>query len=171
MAPYAKEGEVQLRVTASAKDVEEAEQRIRPVVGEICDLLGDVVYGIDVGSLQNALVQKLLEKNRKIATAESCTAGLVSKRITEIAGSSQVFECGIVSYSNRIKAQVLGVSEQTLEQYTEVSEQTAREMARGVRRLSGADIGVSVTGIAGPRRRYAGKTSGTGVCLVPAVTV
>ena len=150
VAPYAKEGEVQLRVTASAKDVEEAEQRIRPVVGEICDLLGDVVYGIDVGSLQNALVQKLLEKNRKIATAESCTAGLVSKRITEIAGSSQVFECGIVSYSNRIKAQVLGVSEQTLEQYTEVSEQTAREMARGVRRLSGADIGVSVTGIAGP---------------------
>lgn len=150
VAPYAKEGEVQLRVTASAKNAEEADAMIWPVIEEIREVLGDVVYGIDVGSLQNALVQQLQEKNRQVATAESCTAGLVSKRITEIAGSSQVFECGIVSYSNRIKAQLLGVSQETIDNYTEVSEQAAREMARGVRKLSGADIGISVTGIAGP---------------------
>lgn len=150
VAPYAKEGEVQLRVTASAKNADEADALIRPVLAEIRQTLGSVVYGVDVGSLQNALVQQLLEKNRRIATAESCTAGLVSKRITEVAGSSQVFECGIVSYSNRIKAQLLGVSQETLDTFTEVSAETAREMARNVRRISGADIGVSVTGLAGP---------------------
>lgn len=150
VAPYAKEGEVQLRVTAGAKNEAEADAMIWPVIEEIKAVLGDVIYGIDVGSLQAALVQQLLEKNRQVATAESCTAGLVSKRITEISGSSSVFECGIVSYANSIKRDVLGVAQETLDAYGAVSDQTVREMARGVRKLSGADIGVAISGIAGP---------------------
>ena len=113
-------------------------------------MLGDVVYGVDVENMEQAVVQQLKEKGLKVATAESCTGGLISKRITEIPGASDVFECGVCSYANRIKHELLGVSERTLEQFGAVSEQTAKEMAEGIRRLSGADIGVSVTGIAGP---------------------
>ena len=93
---------------------------------------------------------QLTEKERKVAVAESCTGGYLAKRITDVSGSSKVFECGVCSYSNRIKHQLLGVSEQTLAEYGAISEQTAAEMASGVRNLSGADIGISVTGNAGP---------------------
>ena len=96
------------------------------------------------------LVRLLKENELKAATAESLTGGLISKKITEIPGASMVFECGICSYSNRIKSQILGVSVQTLAQETEYSEKCAEEMAQGVRKLSGADIGISTTGIAGP---------------------
>ena len=119
-------------------------------VREIVDLLGDAVYGIDVESLQNAVVQRLAQLGMNAATAESCTGGLISKRITEVPGSSEVFECGVCSYANRIKEQVLGVGSETLRRHGAVSPQTAAEMAAGVRRISGADIGVSTTGIAGP---------------------
>lgn len=85
-----------------------------------------------------------------VATAESCTAGLIAKRITDIPGASEVFECGIVSYANRIKHKVLGVSEEDLNEYGAVSEPVARQMAQGALKISGADIAVSVTGIAGP---------------------
>ena len=150
VAPYAKQSEVQLRVTASAKTQEQAYALIEPVVAEIQEMLGDVVYGVDVENMEQAVVQQLKEKGLKVATAESCTGGLISKRINEIPGASDVFECGVCSYANRIKHELLGVSDQTLKQLGAVSEQTAREMAEGIRRLSGADIGVSVTGIAGP---------------------
>ena len=104
--------------------------------------------------IQNDLVKNLvnlLKQNHwKVATAESLTGGLVSKKITEISGASQVFECGVCSYSNRIKHEVLGVSAEILETYTEYSPQTAVAMAEGIRKLSGADIGISTTGIAGP---------------------
>lgn len=99
---------------------------------------------------EEAVVQSLLKQNKTLATAESCTGGLISKRITDVPGASAVFECGIVSYSNRIKSKVLGVREETLKAYGAVSEQTAREMAEGALRVSGADLAVSVTGIAGP---------------------
>lgn len=150
IAPYAKEGEVLLRVTASGGTAAEADQLITPVVEEIREIFPQYIYGIDVGTLQNALVQALLQKKLTIATAESCTAGLVSKRITEIAGASQVFGCGVSTYTNEMKTQLLHVSPQTLDQHGAVSEQTALEMARGVRELANADIGLSVTGIAGP---------------------
>lgn len=151
VAPYAKDGEVLLRITASAESVDAAKKSIEPVINQIREIIGDEnIYGIDSGNLQTALVTKLKEKKLKIATAESLTGGLVSKRITEVAGASEVLECGVCSYSNRIKHEVLGVSAETLEKYTEYSDQTAVEMAEGVRRLSGADIGVSTTGIAGP---------------------
>ncbi len=99
---------------------------------------------------EERIVKLLKEKKMTVATAESCTGGLIAKRITDISGSSSVFECGIVSYSNRIKSEILGVSEETLAKYGAVSEQTAREMVSGALKVSGADIAVSVTGIAGP---------------------
>lgn len=100
--------------------------------------------------LEERLVSVLKEKNLVAATAESCTGGLVAKRITDISGSSSVFNCAVVSYSNEIKSSVLGVSEETLSKYGAVSEQTVREMVSGVLKLSGADIAVSISGIAGP---------------------
>ncbi len=160
VAPYAKQSEVQLRVTASAKTKEEADALIEPVVAEIQEILGDVIYGVDVENLEQAVVRELKRKGLKIATAESCTGGLVSQRITQIPGASEVFECGICSYANRIKQELLGVSEQTLNEQGAVSEQTARQMAEGIRRLSGADIGISVTGIAGPGGGTADKPVG-----------
>ncbi len=150
IAPYAKTGEVTLRVTASGDTYEECETLIVPVIKQIKDALGQYIYGIDVANLQTAVVQALKEKNLTVATAESCTGGLVSQRITQIPGASEVFGCGVCSYSNAIKQSVLHVSGDTLEKYGAVSRQTAAEMAQGVRMISGADIGVSTTGIAGP---------------------
>lgn len=105
---------------------------------------------IKEAQLSALVVQALSEKSLKIATAESCTGGLISKMITDVSGSSAVFDCGICSYANSIKSKLLGVKEETLGTYGAVSEKTAMEMARGVRLLSKADIGVSTTGIAGP---------------------
>ena len=113
------------------------------------------------------VVQKLKEKNIKVATAESCTGGLVSERITRVSGSSEVFECGICSYSNGIKEKVLGVSAETLAVLGAVSAETAIQMAEGVKKLSGADIAVSLTGIAGPTGGTAEKPVGLvfmGIC-------
>lgn len=101
-------------------------------------------------TLEEKVVKVLNEKGLVLATAESCTGGLIAKRITDVSGSSAVFNCGIVSYSNDIKEKVLGVKHETLETYGAVSEQTVREMVRGVLKVSGADIAVSVSGIAGP---------------------
>ena len=113
------------------------------------------------------VVQKLREKNIKVATAESCTGGLVSERITRVSGSSEVFECGICSYSNAIKEKILEVNPETLSVLGAVSAETAIQMAEGVKKLSGADIAVSLTGIAGPTGGTAEKPVGLvfmGVC-------
>lgn len=150
VAPYAKTGEVQLRVTARVKNGEDPNALLEPVMEQIRQMVGEFLYGVDVGDLQTAAVRLLTEKGLKVAVAESCTGGYLAKRITDVSGSSKAFECGICSYSNRIKHQLLGVSERTLEEYGAISEQTATEMASGVRKLSGADIGISVTGNAGP---------------------
>lgn len=150
VAPYAKSGEVRLRVTAKAATADEADSLCCPVVDSLCDRLGDVVYGTDMESIEQRVVELLRKKGKKIACAESCTAGYIPKRITDIPGASEVFECGIVSYSNEIKMKLLGVSADTLEKYGAVSEQTAREMAVGAKRISGADIAVASTGLAGP---------------------
>ncbi len=150
IAPYAKMGEVTLRITAAADTKEACEKLIGPAIEKIKKAVGKYIYGIDVPDLQTAAVEKLLEHNVTIATAESCTGGLISERITQIPGASRIFGCGVCSYANEIKHRVLGVSEETLQKYGAVSEQTAREMASGIRRLAGSDIGVSTTGIAGP---------------------
>lgn len=150
LSPYAKEGEVQLRVTAKAATEEEALAVCRPVAEEVKKRLGHAYYGEDVNSLQEVVVQALHEQGKKIALAESCTGGLTAARITEIPGSSDVFECGIVSYANRVKQALLDVRAKTLKDYGAVSEQTAVQMAEGVRVRAQADFGVGITGIAGP---------------------
>ena len=100
--------------------------------------------------LEEKVVKLLREKNLVMSCAESCTGGLIAKRITDVSGSSAVFNCGIVSYSNEIKEKVLNVKSETLMEFGAVSEQTVREMVKGVLTISGADIAVSVSGIAGP---------------------
>ncbi|MBQ3264807.1 MAG: CinA family protein [Ruminococcus sp.] len=105
---------------------------------------------INMEDLPRLLVDALSKKKKRIATAESCTGGMVSAAITSVSGASGVFDCGVCSYANFIKHKVIGVREETLGTYGAVSDRTAAEMARGVRLLSGADIGVSTTGIAGP---------------------
>lgn len=111
---------------------------------------GPAVYGVDSGSLQKAVVTLLKEKGKKIATAESCTAGMLSGRLTEVSGVSSVFECGIAAYSKEIKHQVLGVPEELLEKYGAVSAEVASAMAVGARRVGQADLGIGITGVAGP---------------------
>lgn len=150
LSPYAKEGEVLLRVTARAGYAQTALALCRPVADEVKKRLGDYFYGENVDSLQQVVVENLIALGRKISAAESCTGGLFCKRLTEIPGASDIFDCGVVSYANAIKAGVLGVQEDTLSAYGAVSRQTACEMAEGVRRLAQADIGVGITGIAGP---------------------
>ncbi len=150
VAPYAKQGEVEVRVSAKAASEREAEALIDPVVSQIRQTLGNVVYGVDVGSMQNALVMALKEKGLVAATAESCTGGLASAAITGIPGASGVFAGGVCTYTNELKMKLLGVSEQTLKEKGAVSPDTAQQMAEGVRKLTGTDIGVGITGIAGP---------------------
>lgn len=150
VAPYAKNGEALLRVTAKAKNEKEAEKLIAPILKEIEKRLGNSIYGIDLPSVEAAAVKLLKEKGLTVAFAESCTGGLCAKRVTDISGASSVFHCGIVSYSNDIKNKVLGVSKESLDCYGAVSAVVAAEMALGVKKLSGAHFGVSVTGMAGP---------------------
>lgn len=150
VAPYAKSGEAMLRITAAGRDEKEAQELIEPVLGEIKELLGDYIYGINVDSVEQATVKLLKEKGLTVAFAESCTGGLCAKRVTDVAGASQVIHCTVVSYSDEIKNKILGVSAEHLKKYTAVSDIVAAEMARGIKKLSGADFGVSVTGYAGP---------------------
>ena len=150
VAPYAKEGEMFFRVTAKAKTAEAADALCSPVIDEIVKRLGDVVYGVDAGSLEKLAVKLLTEQGKKLAVAESCTGGLLAKRITDIPGSSEVFEMGCVTYSNHVKEQLLAVPSKTLKEHGAVSPETARAMAEGIRRVSGADLGIGITGIAGP---------------------
>ena len=110
--------------------------------------------------LEEKVVQMLLKKNLVMACAESCTGGLIAKRITDVSGSSAVFNCGIVSYSNEIKEKVLNVKNETLVEFGAVSEQTVREMVMGVLDISGADVAVSVSGIAGPNSDNTNKPVG-----------
>lgn len=150
MAPYAKEGECELRITARAETKEAALALCDPVVEQVREILGDNIYGVDVSSLEERVVQGLRQQKLTIALAESCTGGLIAKRLTDIPGASQVLEFGWVTYSDSAKQNMLGVSPETLQKYTAVSPETALEMAKGAREKSGADIGLSVTGYAGP---------------------
>lgn len=151
LAPYAKEGEVQLRVTAQSDTKENAKAMIQPIIDKVKEIIPNkYIYGIDIINLQTALVNMLKEKNMKIASAESCTGGLISKRITEVPGASSVFECGICSYSENIKNKALNVDFDIINKYGAVSEQVAKAMAEGVRKFANSDIGISTTGVAGP---------------------
>lgn len=151
VAPYAKEGEVTLRITASAKTEREAVNLIEPAVKKIKERLGDNVYGEGENTtLEDVVCKLLLQKNLSIATAESCTGGMLAARLINYPGISQVFKEGAITYSNEAKMKRLGVKEETLKKFGAVSEQTAKEMAEGIAKTSGTDIGLSTTGIAGP---------------------
>lgn len=150
LATYAKPSEVRLRATAKAASAAEAEAMLAPVVKEVTDFLGDYVYGVDIPGLENACMKLLKERGWTFATAESCTGGRVAERITALPGASAVYRGGVVSYWSSVKAEVLGVPQETLDTYGAVSEEAARAMAEGARRVTGADIAVSVTGVAGP---------------------
>ena len=150
-ATYCKEGEVRIRITARAEDESVAAALCESHAQKIMQSeVGGFVYGVDVGTIENAVVMALHEKKLTLSAAESCTGGLIAKRITDISGCSDVFFGGCVTYTNDVKRRLIGVRTETLERYGAVSEQTAREMARGVRIATGSDIGISTTGVAGP---------------------
>lgn len=161
LAPYAKEGECELRVTAKAATMEQAQALLLPAVEQLKGHFGPLVYGVDVASLEEVVFAGLKEKGLTLGTAESCTGGLVAKRFTDLPGSSQVFKGGIVAYANEIKEKVLGVSPAVLEEKSAVSPEVALAMAEGARKLLGCDIALSTTGVAGPDRDDRGHEIGT----------
>ena len=161
LAPYAKPNEVMLRATAKADTPEKAEAMLQPLVEQVKETLGDVVYGVDVGSLEEVVSALLKDRNLTLSAAESCTGGLIAKRITDLPGASAVFRGGVVSYTNDVKAGVLGVPTAALAEFGAVSEPVARAMAEGCRRVCGSDLAVSVTGVAGPESDERGTAVGT----------
>ncbi len=160
LAPYAKTGECLLRATAKAHTEEEAEAMLRPLIGEVREILGDLIYGEDVGSLEEVVFALLKERGLTFSAAESCTGGLIAKRFTDLPGASAVFQGGVVSYTNAVKEQALGVPHELIEKHGAVSEAVACAMAEGCRRLCGSDVAVSVTGVAGPDRDENGNPVG-----------
>lgn len=150
IAPYAKEGEAILRITAKAKTKEEAEDMIEKVVEEIRERLGDYIYGEGETSLEEVVVGLLMEKKLTLSVAESCTGGLISARIVNVPGVSKVFKGGIIAYSNEVKIKELGISEDILRSFGAVSSYCAIEMAKNIALIMKSDIGLSATGIAGP---------------------
>src|SRR5215210_7577049 len=150
VAPLAGQGKVRLRITTRANTREEAEKKINPVAEEILARLGDYYFGEDDETLESALGRLLTERGATLALAESCTGGLLAKRLTDRGGSSAFFIEGLVTYSNESKARLLGVPEALLVEHGAVSEPVAGAMAEGVRKVAGTDYGLSVTGVAGP---------------------
>lgn len=150
VAPYAKEGEMIFRITARAESEEVANKLIAPVEAEIRSILGDNIYGEGETTLEDVLGSILVGKGLTIATAESCTGGMVAARLINYPGISASILEGAVTYSNEAKIRRLGVKEETLNSFGAVSEETAIEMAKGIASTSGADIGIATTGIAGP---------------------
>ena len=123
---------------------------MQEAIGKVKSLLGDCVYSIAGESLEEVVVRRYQTAGKTIATAESCTGGMLAQTLTAVSGASDVLGYGFVTYSNEAKHKLLGVSQETLAKHGAVSEQTALEMCKGLRACSGADVAVSITGIAGP---------------------
>ncbi|WP_324824019.1 competence/damage-inducible protein A [Sinanaerobacter sp. ZZT-01] len=150
LATYAKQGEVKLRIASKRETEEEAEAAVKEMVERVKEIVGDYIYSENGEELYEVVGKLLLKKNITLSCAESCTGGLFAETITNMAGISEVFDRGIVTYSNRAKIEELGVKEVTLERFGAVSEQTAIEMAEGLQKISGSELCIAVTGIAGP---------------------
>ena len=151
VAPYAKEDDVIFRVTAKAKNEEEASNIIKPVKDKIIEKLGLDYYGEGDDTTIESVVGKLLvDKKIKISTAESCTGGMIASRLISFPGISEVFLEGAVTYSNEAKMRTLNVKEETLKRFGAVSAETASEMALGIAKRANSDISIVTTGIAGP---------------------
>lgn len=150
LAPYAKPTGTELRITAHADTEEEAYALIAPVEAQVKAILGDYAIGTDVGSIQEVCLALLKERGLTLGTAESCTGGLIAKLITDLPGASAVLKGGVVSYTNEVKAGVLGVPQALLDRHGAVSAPVAEAMARGAKKALGCDLAVSATGVAGP---------------------
>ena len=161
LAPYAKEGECELRVTAKAPTDEEAQALLKPTVEQMKEKFGNLIYGVDISSLEELVRDLLKEKGLTLGCAESCTGGLIAKRMTDLPGSSQVFMGGVVSYTNQVKANVLGVPQEMLDEFGAVSAPVAQAMAEGARTALGCDIAIASTGVAGPDKDDRGNEVGT----------
>jgi len=166
-------GQVKLRLTATGNNQEILDSELKHQVDTLLPLIKDFVFGYDADELESVIGRLLIERDATIGTAESCTGGFVASQLTNIPGSSQYFEGSVVSYSNTIKMNVLGVSRQTLEDFGAVSEQTAREMAEGARKVLNTTYAISTTGIAGPDGGTPEKPVGTVwiACATPTETV
>ncbi|MEY8337217.1 competence/damage-inducible protein A [Lachnospiraceae bacterium 62-35] len=151
IATYAKTGEVHLRVTAKAGDEEEAKKMIKPVIKEIKNRFGDYIYTInEEETLEEAVVALLKKYELTVTTAESCTGGMLAARLVNVPGVSDVFREGFITYSNKAKRKILDVNKSTLKKYGAVSEQTAKEMAKGGVFATDSDVCIAITGLAGP---------------------
>lgn len=150
MAPYAKQCDCLLKITAKADTEAEAEAMMAPVLKDAVERIGEYVYGIDVDCLEERVMQLLKEQPLSFAAAESCTGGYIAKRFTELPGASAYFKGGVVTYTNEVKSALLGIDAALIEEKGAVSYEVAYEMAKRVRELLGADIGLGVTGLAGP---------------------
>ncbi|HAU50797.1 MAG: competence/damage-inducible protein A [Saccharofermentanaceae bacterium] len=160
IAPYASEGECMFRVTQRVDNGEEEKDLITPILDVMKERFGQCIYEIGDRPLKQVAYDLLLEKNKTVCFAESCTAGMVSSEFVDIPGASQVFMGSVVSYGNKVKTNLLGVSDDVLENLGAVSRECAQEMAEGARKLLGTDIAVSITGIAGPTGESAAKPVG-----------
>jgi nicotinamide-nucleotide amidase len=143
-------GQIELHLTAAATSRAEAESALDAAVESLREVLGSAVYSVDGRPLEAVVGDLLRARRLRVSVAESCTGGLLSSRLTDVPGSSDYFDRGAVCYSNRAKVEWLGVSESLIAEHGAVSEPVAREMASGIRALTGSDIGIGVTGIAGP---------------------
>lgn len=175
IATCVKEDEIQIRVTASGKNQKEAQKLIKPIVKELKVRFGYDIYSTEENSsLEKAVVELLKSNNLTVTCAESCTGGMLSSRIIDVPGASDIYKIGIVTYSNKAKRKFLGVKKATLQKYGAVSEQTAKEMAKGAAANYKADVAIAVTGIAGPDGGTAEKPVGLvyiGCCIMGEVTV
>lgn len=166
-------GQVKLRLTATGNNQQVLDAELKHQVDSLIPLIKDYVFGYDADELETVIGRLLIENNATVGTAESCTGGFVASQLTSIPGSSQYFEGSVVSYSNAVKMTVLGVSEQTLETFGAVSEQTARQMAEGARQTLNTTYAIATTGIAGPDGGTPEKPVGTVwiACATPTETV
>lgn len=151
IAPYAKTGEVHLRVTAKAENEKSAKSLVKPVVKELKSRFGNYIYTTDESvTLEQSIVELLLANHLTISTVESCTGGMLAARLINVPGISEVYKVGHITYSNKAKRKLVAVKKAVLDKYGAVSEQVAGDMAKGAALLTKADVAVSVTGIAGP---------------------
>jgi len=151
IATYAKTGEAHIRITAKAKNLESAKKMVDPIVDTLKDRFKDNIYSTNENEeLEDVVVKALINKNLQVVTVESCTGGLLAGRLINVSGVSQVLKQGFITYSNESKMKLVNVNESTLKQFGAVSKEVAIEMAKGGIIEADADIGIAITGIAGP---------------------
>ena len=169
VAPYIREGECMVRVTAKAASEEECDALMEPVIDDIRLRMKDLIYGIDCDSLEEKVLELLKKKHKTLSTAESCTGGLLAKRLSDIPGASESFLGGTVVYTEMAKEELLGIDQDYIAEYGVVSSEVAGKMARRVRKTLNTDIGIGITGWAGPTGENVGLVyiglAGKGECF------